>query len=106
MSRQRYDNCRVLKIIDGHTVEVAVDLGFGITTNQVINLLGYKAAETWTVEGQIALSQLSALCLGAEVILDMVKVKGKMFGILERKTDHLHIHDEMIRLDCADKVYL
>jgi endonuclease YncB( thermonuclease family) len=100
-----YENCRVEKIIDGDTCEVSVELGFDIKILATIRLTGIDAAETYTVEGQVSKSQLSALCLGAEVKLICYGKErcGRYFGALIRKTDDLDINDEMIRLGCSDK---
>ena len=38
---------KVLKIIDGDTIDVEIDLGFGIYTKQRIRLSGYDAPETY-----------------------------------------------------------
>lgn len=100
MSSRTYENCRVEKIIDGDTVEVSVDVGFNVKISVVIRLTGIDAAPTYTVEGQVSKSQLSALCNGAEVkLISFSKDRsGRWIGALIRKTDDLDINDEMIRL--------
>ena len=45
MSRE-YE-CVVVKIVDGDTMDVEINLGFGITTKQRVRLLGVDTPETY-----------------------------------------------------------
>jgi micrococcal nuclease len=103
MSKRLYESCRIEKIVDGDTVDVIVDLGFYVTTKVRVRLAGINAPETFTVEGQISKSQLSALCSGAEVKMycEGKDRYGRWVAGLIRKTDDLDINAEMIRLGCA-----
>ena len=104
MSKQVYENCRVEKVIRGDQVLVTVHLGFDVKITVPIRLVGIDAANLFTEEGQVALSQLSALCLGAEVSLETFgKLGYEWLGVIHRKTDHLDINDEMVRLGVCDK---
>ncbi len=40
-------NAEVLRVIDGDTIEVKIDLGFGILYRDKIRLLDFDAPETW-----------------------------------------------------------
>jgi len=44
----RYANCRVERIVDGDTVDLFVDLGFGIFTKKRIRLFGINCPESRT----------------------------------------------------------
>jgi len=41
---------KVEKVVDGDTIDVVIDLGFKITTNQRIRLAGINTPETFTVK--------------------------------------------------------
>ena len=41
---------KVAKIVDGDTIDVVIDLGFKITTNQRIRLRGINTPETYSVK--------------------------------------------------------
>jgi micrococcal nuclease len=44
-----YYNCTLLKVIDGDTIDVDIDLGFGVTlSNQRLRLYGINTPETRT----------------------------------------------------------
>ncbi len=40
-------NAEVLRVIDGDTIEVKIDLGFGISYRDKLRLLDFDAPETW-----------------------------------------------------------
>jgi micrococcal nuclease len=103
MAKRLYENCRIEKIVDGDTVDVAVDLGFHVWTKVRVRLAGINAPETFTPEGLASKSQLAALCSGAEVKMycEGKDRYGRWIAGLIRKTDDLDINDEMIRLGCA-----
>jgi micrococcal nuclease len=103
MSKRLYEFCRVEKIVDGDTVDVSVDMGFYVSTKVRVRLAGMNAPETYTEDGQVAKSQLSALCSGAEVKMycEGKDRYGRWIAGLIRKTDDLDINAEMIRLGCA-----
>lgn len=45
----------VLRVVDGDTIDVEVDLGFRVTTRQRVRLNGVNAPEHNTAEGQTAI---------------------------------------------------
>jgi micrococcal nuclease len=103
MSKRLYEFCRIEKIVDGDTVDIAVDLGFHVNTLVRVRLANINAPETYTEDGQVAKSQLAALCSGAEVKMycEGKDRYGRWVAGLIRKTDDLDINAEMIRLGCA-----
>jgi micrococcal nuclease len=103
MAEVTYKNCRIERVVDGDTVDVIVDLGFFVSTKTRIRLAYINAPEVGDAAGVEAKNTLAALCLGAEVVLTCHGRDryGRWIGTLERKTDHLNLNDEMIRLGCA-----
>lgn len=106
MAEMTFKNCKVEKIIDGDTVDVIADLGFSVSAKVRIRLAYINAPEMSDKLGLEAKSTLAALCSGADVsmICHGRDRYGRWIGTLERKTDHLILNDEMIRLGLADKV--
>jgi micrococcal nuclease len=86
--------CKIIKVVDGDTVDVDLDLGFGVwLNNERVRIMGIDTPESRTSDkmekifGQAAKDRLISL-LGAEAILDTVlnkngdNVKGKFGRIL------------------------
>lgn len=84
----------VERIVDGDTIDVVIDLGFKITTNQRIRLKDINTPETFNVKKdseeykkgfaakQFVIERIEAN--GNEVMLDTGKDTGNMAGILEQ----------------------
>lgn len=71
----------VLSVVDGDTIECAVDLGFRLTTTQRFRLSGYNAPELTGAErplGLMAREHLSSLLVGH--VIDLRSYKGDSFG--------------------------
>ena len=86
--------CKILKVIDGDTVDVDIDLGFGVwLNNERVRIMGIDTPESRTSDkieklfGMAAKERLSSL-LGSEAILDTMinkngeNMKGKFGRIL------------------------
>lgn len=78
---------KVLRIIDGDTVDLEVDLGFDVFQRMRIRLFGINAPEMSTPEGKVARFRFGQeLPLGATVHLNSIKDKrdkyGRYLGIL------------------------
>lgn len=72
---------KVLKIIDADTMDVSIDLGFDISINQRIRLIGINTAEKNTVLGIEAAGFVRNLVpVGTEVLLQSEKDKREKFG--------------------------
>ena len=69
----------VLKIVDGDTVDVTIDLGFGIHTSQRIRLAGIDAPERFTNEGKAAKQWLiqTLVKYNMEIVVTVEKKTGK-----------------------------
>ena len=64
-----YYKCKLIKVIDGDTIDVDIDLGFGVTlSNQRLRLYGINTPETRTRDleekkrGLIAKERVQELC--------------------------------------------
>ena len=102
--------CKILKVIDGDTVDVDLDLGFGVwLNNERVRIMGIDTPESRTSDkieklfGMAAKERLSSL-LGSEAILDTMinkngeNMKGKFGRILGnfRTTDGEHCADVLV----------
>jgi len=71
----------IIKVIDGDTVDVAIDLGLRIYTQQRIRLYGINAPEMRTTQGPAAKQRLSELLpAGSEVRLRTFKDSQEKYG--------------------------
>lgn len=71
----------IIKVIDGDTVDVAIDLGLRIFTQQRIRLYGINAPELREPAGQDSKRRLGELLpMGAEVIIRTFKDKQEKYG--------------------------
>ena len=86
--------CKIIKVVDGDTVDVDLDLGFGVwLNNERVRIMGIDTPESRTSDkieklfGMAAKERLSSL-LGSEAILDTMinkngeNMKGKFGRIL------------------------
>lgn len=69
-----YD-ARVLRVIDGDTIDVEVDCGFRMLARQPLRIAHVDAAERYTELGKAATAYLSALLMGSDkrVVVRTVK---------------------------------
>lgn len=96
-SRYQYPSCRVLRVIDGDTVDVLINLGFDILTEKRVRLYGIDAPETRTRDleekkkGFETRDRLTALIVGKGVVLENARVDlesyewdkyGRVLGVL------------------------
>lgn len=44
----------LVRVVDGDTVDIAIDLGFSVTSRQRVRLLGLDAPERYTIVGKAA----------------------------------------------------
>ena len=114
--------CKIVKIVDGDTVDVDLDLGFGVwLRDERVRIMGIDTPESRTSDamekifGQAAKDRLNSL-LGGEAILLSQKTKGGenmkgkfgrilgKFLVYDKKTDReMHLGDIMIREHLAVK---
>jgi len=73
--------CKVLKVIDGDTVDVQTDLGFDILLNMRVRLFGIDAPEMSTPEGKAArLWLIDAMPVESEWTLATIKDRKEKYG--------------------------
>ena len=100
-----YTNCEVVRVVDGDTLDIKVDVGFRMTTVQRFRLYGYNAPESSGLEGPLgrqAADRLARLCpVGTRVALRTYK--GDAFG---RWLCDLYVTDPDIRDLVHDAVTL
>ena len=72
---------RILRVIDGDTVQLDVDLGFDVRQRMTVRLYGINAPEMNTPEGKVAKMHLAMLILeGMELELHTLKDKREKYG--------------------------
>jgi micrococcal nuclease len=62
-------NARVIRIVDGDTVHLEVDLGFDVKRRDSFRLFGINAPEHGTAEGEAATAYLKTLIKVDDVIM-------------------------------------
>lgn len=62
----RFENCQVVRVIDGDTFVASIDVGFNFTTMQRVRLLGCDMPELNEPGGKEARAQLTGYLQGAE----------------------------------------
>ena len=101
----QYKIKKIKKIIDGDTVDVDIDLGFGVTLSQRVRLKGINAAETRTLnveekgKGLVAKEWLKKeLSREGEWVIETTKEDkyGRILGTLYFVGDSISINQKMI----------
>lgn len=73
--------CKVLRVIDGDTVDCSVDLGFRISMEMRFRLFGIDAPELRTEAGKASRAKLLELMPeGSELIVNTQKDKQEKYG--------------------------
>lgn len=79
-SQYQYPSCSVVRVVDGDTVDLLINLGFDLLTKKRVRLFGIDAPETRTRDfnekkkGLETKDRLTSLLLGDEVDLDRARV--------------------------------
>jgi micrococcal nuclease len=71
---------KVIRVVDGDTIEVEVDLGFHIKMNMKIRLAGINAPEMSTAEGKKTKAEMIHLLEDQTVTLLTIKDKQEKYG--------------------------
>lgn len=104
----------IRKIIDGDTIDVDIDLGFGIIISHRVRLTGINAAETRTLNLEEKAKGVAAkdwlkkeLSREGELIIETEKEDkyGRYLGILYYEGDFVSINQKMLNEEVA-KPYL
>lgn len=75
----RFENCRLVRVIDGDTFIDSIDVGFGFTTTQRIRLLGCDMPERREPGGKEAAEALQLFLMAPERLV-IETVKADSFG--------------------------
>lgn len=104
---ERTYNAEILEVVDGDTIKVRIDLGFGISYKGSLRLLDFDSPETWRPKselerecGKIVTKWLKKRVEGHNLVIKTYKrEKGKYGRILARIfIDEIDIVNEMIEL--------
>ena len=99
-NKYTYSNAEVLKIIDGDTIDLLVDLGFDIWKKIRVRLYGINAPETRGEERELGLTSKEFLAnlipVGSYIMFDCLGQDkyGRWLGILYK--DELNLNDLMV----------
>lgn len=94
----------VTRVVDGDTIDVLVDLGFGISSNTRFRMAGYDAPESWRpsseeerIAGVKAKTFLADLVEGMVVVVKSIK-KGKYRYVCELflEDDEQSVNEKMV----------
>jgi len=97
--------CRLMKIVDGNTVEADIELEFDIWTKQKIRLYGVDATNSQTGGAEAVQKEIALLkqCVPREFLLQIMHNKrpraGRAFGVLhklDQDGNRININDELI----------
>ena len=66
-------NAKVLKVIDGDTVDLEIDLGFKISFKTRVRLIGIDTPEKWHPYGKVVKAYLQQEIEGKDIYLDVTK---------------------------------
>jgi micrococcal nuclease len=101
----QYKIKKINRVIDGDTVDLSIDLGFGITIKQRVRLKGINAAETRTLnveekdKGLVAKEWLKKeLSREGEWIIETTKEDkyGRILGTLYLIGDSVTVNEKML----------
>jgi micrococcal nuclease len=107
----QYKIKKINRVIDGDTVDLSIDLGFGITIRQRVRLKGINAAETRTLnveekdKGLIAKEWLKKeLSREGEWIIETTKEDkyGRILGTLYLVGDPVTVNERMLNEGIAE----
>lgn len=78
-------NCTVTKVTDGDTVDVSIDLGFGITKMERVRLYGINAPELHSGKGmpaKLRLQELAPRVDRIKTVKDRREKYGRLLAVL------------------------
>ena len=97
-------NAQVLKVIDGDTLDLFIDLGFKVGFNTRIRMIGIDTPEKWHPYGKIVKAYLQQILEGQTVYLDVTKKDkyGRYLGVIYlNSNDEKSINDHLIEIGMA-----
>ena len=94
----------VLRVIDGDTLDLHIDLGFKVGFNTRIRMIGIDTPEKWHPYGKVVKAYLQQLLEGNKIMLDVTKKDkyGRYLGVVYlNKGDEQSINDKLIEINMA-----
>jgi len=95
---------QVLKVIDGDTLDLFIDLGFKIGFNTRIRMIGIDTPEKNFPYGQVVKQYLQQILGGKTIFLDVTKKDkyGRYLGVVYlNKNDEQSVNDKLIEINMA-----
>jgi len=97
-------NAQVIKVIDGDTLDLFIDLGFKVGFNTRIRLIGIDTPEKNFPYGKVVKDYLTNLLEGNKVYLDVTKKDkyGRYLGMVYlNESDNLSVNELLINENMA-----
>ena len=95
---------QVLKVIDGDTLDLFIDLGFKVGFNTRIRMIGIDTPEKWHPYGKVVKAYLQQEIEGKKIFLDVTKKDkyGRYLGVVYlNKNDGQSVNDKLIEINMA-----
>lgn len=97
-------NAKVLRVIDGDTVDLDIDLGFDVSFKTRVRLVGIDTPEKWHPYGKVVKAFLEQEIEGKEVYINVTK-KDKygryLAKIYKNQSDSMSINNLLINQNMA-----
>ena len=97
-------NAQVIKVIDGDTLDLFIDLGFKVGFNTRIRMIGIDTPEKWHPYGKVVKAYLQQELEGKKIFLDVTKKDkyGRYLGVVYlNKNDEQSVNDKLIEINMA-----
>lgn len=97
-------NAQVIKVIDGDTLDLFIDLGFKVGFNTRIRMIGIDTPERWHPYGKVVKAYLQQELEGKKIFLDVTKKDkyGRYLGVVYlNKNDEQSVNDKLIEINMA-----
>lgn len=95
---------QVLKVVDGDTLDLFIDLGFKVGFNTRIRMIGIDTPEKWFPYGKVVKAYLKQELEGNTIFLDVTKKDkyGRYLGVVYlNKNDEQSVNDKLIEINMA-----
>ena len=95
---------QVIKVIDGDTLDLFIDLGFKVGFNTRIRMIGIDTPEKWHPYGKVVKAYLQQELEGKKIFLDVTKKDkyGRYLGVVYlNKNDEQSVNDKLIEINMA-----
>ena len=95
---------QVLKVIDGDTLDLFIDLGFKVGFNTRLRMIGIDTPEKNFPYGKVVKAYLQEILEGNTILLDVTKKDkyGRYLGVVYlNKNDEQSVNDKLIEINMA-----